>query len=62
MHLKITEESSKGRGGESTIFYLREVPHVQGMTIQATALSLEGAKWLAGRIEGVTKLDLPKTL
>lgn len=60
MHLRITEEPSRGgREGETTIFYLREVPFVPGRSIQASALHLEGARWLASRISGVDRLDLP---
>ena len=61
MILRITEEASRGaKDGNSTVFYLREVPHEPGKGIQATALTLESAQWLASRIDGVTKLELPK--
>lgn len=61
MHLRITKEPSRGgRDGNDTIYYLREVPHEPGRTIQATSLTLQGALWTAGRISTVTKLDLPK--
>jgi hypothetical protein len=56
MRLRITSEPSKG--GE--LFYLREAPHDPGRTIQITALSLDGARWLASRITGVESLELPK--
>lgn len=60
MHLRITQETTRGgKNGEGTIYYLREVPYVPGMSIQATALTLEGARWIAGRIQGVTRLDEP---
>ena len=60
MILRITSEPAKGGKDGGELFYLREVPHDPGRTIQATALSLEGAKWLASRITGVERLELPK--
>lgn len=61
MHLRITKEQSRGgKDGNTEIYYLREVPHDPGRTIQATSTSLAGAEWLASRISGVTRLDLPK--
>ena len=61
MQLRITKEASRGgKDGQTEIYYLREVPHVPGRTIQATALHIEGARWLASRITGVTKLDVPR--
>jgi hypothetical protein len=60
MHIRITKEPSRGgKDGAGEIYYLREVPHVPGRTIQATALSIEGARWMASRWEGVTQLDVP---
>ncbi len=51
IELRITEEPSKGgKDGKDTIFYLREHPYIPGMSIQATALTREGAEWLASRI------------
>lgn len=60
MHARITREASRGRSGEVEIFYLREVPHVPGRTIQATGLSLEAVLWTARRLAGVTRLDIPE--
>lgn len=61
MHLRIVQEPSRGgRNGEGTIYYLREVPYVPGRSIQATSLTLDGARWLASRLPGVVRLDLPK--
>lgn len=61
MHLRITEEVTRGgKNGEARIFYLREVPHVPGRTIQATGLTIEACRWTADRIPGVTRLDLPR--
>lgn len=60
MHLRITAEPSRGgREGESTLYYLREVPFVPGRSIQATALHLEGARWTANRIPH-QRLDIPE--
>lgn len=60
MHLRITRETSRGRSGEVEIFYLREVPHDPGRTIQATGLTLDAALWTARRITGVARIDLPE--
>jgi hypothetical protein len=61
MHLRITKEPSwGGKDGNDSIYYLREVPHDPGRTIQATSLTLEGARWMAGRITGVTRLEIPR--
>jgi len=58
MHLRITREPSRGSSGDTEIYYLREVPHVPGRTIQATALTLEGAMWTARRITGVERIEV----
>lgn len=60
MHLRITREASRGRSGDTELFYLREVPYLPGLSIQATGLTLDAVKWTAGRITGVTQLDLPR--
>ena len=44
--LIITEEYSKGgKDGNDTIFYIRETKHVPGRTLEATALTLDSARW-----------------
>lgn len=61
MILKITSEKTRNRSGaESEIFYVREQPYTHGVSIQMTALTLEGARWQANRIGGVTKIEEPK--
>jgi hypothetical protein len=60
MHLRITRETSRSRSGDTEIYYLREVPHVPGRTIQATGLTLEAALWTARRLSGVVRVDLPQ--
>lgn len=59
MHLRITREISKGRSGDAELYYLREVPHVPGVTIQATGLTLDAALWTARRITGVERIEVP---
>jgi hypothetical protein len=60
MILKITTEKTCNRSGaESEIYYVREHPYQPGMSIQMTALSLEGALWQARRISSVTQIIQP---
>lgn len=50
---KIIEEMSRTRSGQpAPIFYIRELPYVPGVSIQATATTLSGAHWIADRLEG----------